>query len=114
MDEYSKRHRDRLNLVIHVAMASAFVVGALSLVYGVLVLEIAHGVLGVVMLGAALGVQGLGHKREKVPPEPFNGPGDFVRRIFVEQFVTFPRFVFSGRWTRSWSAAENGAPPELK
>jgi hypothetical protein len=29
------------------------------------------------------------------------GFGDFVTRFFVEQWVTFPRFVLSGGWYRN-------------
>ena len=52
----------------------------------------------VVVLGFAL--QGIGHKREAEQPVPFEGPADFVARIFTEQFVTFPRFVLTGHWLR--------------
>ena len=43
-------------------------------------------------------VQGAGHKKEPNPPLPFDGPGDFVKRIFSEQFYKFPKFVLSGKW----------------
>ena len=34
-------------------------------------------------------------------PMPFSGPDDVVTRLLVEQWVTFPRFVFSGGWYRN-------------
>ena len=46
-------------------------------------------------------MQGIGHKREAEPPVPFDGPGDFLARVFVEQFFTFPRFVLTGGWLRN-------------
>jgi len=49
--------------------------------------------------------QGRGHKLEEHPAEPFNGPGDFIRRILREQFITFPRFVLSGQWRQQFRAA---------
>jgi hypothetical protein len=51
---------------------------------------------------ASMVAQGVGHKREPVPPEPFKGPFDFVSRLICEQWVTFPRFVLSGGWARAW------------
>jgi hypothetical protein len=49
-------------------------------------------------------LQGIGHKREAAPPIAFEGPIDVVTRIFVEQFVTFPRFVLTGGWWRALRA----------
>ena len=46
-------------------------------------------------------LQGAGHKREAEAPVPFDGPLDFVGRVLVEQFITFPRFVLSGLWLRN-------------
>jgi hypothetical protein len=28
--------------------------------------------------------------------------GNAISRIFLEQWVTFPRFVLSGAWMRAW------------
>jgi len=49
----------------------------------------------------ALLLQGIGHKREAMPPQAFDGPLDFAKRILAEQFITFPRFVLSGGWMRN-------------
>jgi hypothetical protein len=49
-------------------------------------------------------LQGRGHKIEVNPPEPFTGPKNAVSRIFLEQWVTFPRFVLSGGWRRALNA----------
>ena len=50
---------------------------------------------------ASLVLEGRGHRREPETPTPFAGPIDFVSRFFVEQWITFPRFVLSGGWTRN-------------
>jgi hypothetical protein len=50
---------------------------------------------------ASIAIQGAGHKIEPNPPLPFAGPGDFVKRIFSEQFYKFPKFVLSGDWLRT-------------
>jgi hypothetical protein len=36
---------------------------------------------------------------------PFDGAGDVVSRLLVEQWVTFPRFVLSGGWGRNLRAS---------
>jgi len=42
--------------------------------------------------------EAIGHKREPVPTERFAGPMNLIGRLFFEQWITFPRFVLSGRW----------------
>jgi hypothetical protein len=100
--DYPRFHRDRVNLAIHVVMVPVFVVcvlGALgSLATGAWLPAAALAAGPVVSLAA----QGIGHKREPNPPLPFAGPGDFLKRIFVEQFYRFPGFLLSGRWLRAW------------
>lgn len=97
---YPDFHRDRRNLVLHLLTTPLFVGGTLAalaspwLGWGALA-----GGLGAMAL--ALAAQGRGHRLEGRPPEPFLGPGDFVGRLFVEQFVTFPRFVLSGKFFRA-------------
>jgi hypothetical protein len=55
-------------------------------------------------------LQGRGHRLEASRPLPFRGPGDVVARLFVEQWITFPRFVAGGGFAAAWRAA--GAPAE--
>jgi hypothetical protein len=57
---------------------------------------------GVLAMALAVGLQGRTHKGEHKPPEPFAGPIDVVARLFVEQWVTFPRFVLSGGFGLAW------------
>ena len=59
--------------------------------------------MGLALVGmvAAVVIQGRGHRREHETPTPFAGPIDFVSRFFAEQWVTFPRFVLSGGWSRN-------------
>jgi hypothetical protein len=54
---------------------------------------------------ASLVAQGVGHAKESVPPRPFKGPGDFLKRWFSEQYFIFPAFVLTGRWWRQYQAA---------
>lgn len=54
-----------------------------------------------VVMVVSMALQGRGHRIEAVPPEPFTSAGNAVARIFLEQWVTFPRFVVSGGWIRA-------------
>jgi hypothetical protein len=53
----------------------------------------------------SVALQGRGHRQESTPPEPFTSPVNAVSRIFLEQWVTFPRFVLSGGWSHAMRAA---------
>lgn len=89
-------HGDRLNLLIHLFAVPAFVAGHLLPLTGVL------GVLpggGLVILSLAL--QFVGHRREAVHSPPFRCVGDFLRRLYIEQWLNFWRFLFSGGWLRA-------------
>ncbi len=57
-----------------------------------------------------LALQGRTHRLEANPPIPFRGPGDVAARLFVEQWVTFPRFVLGGGFARAWHAASSPKP----
>ncbi|HSX63044.1 MAG TPA: Mpo1-like protein [Tahibacter sp.] len=100
---YADNHRDRVNLLLHIVAVPAFIAGILATVR-LLVAGLYVGA-GIAFVFAvfAFAVQGIGHKREAVAPIPFDGPLDFVGRVFVEQFVTFPRFVLSGQWARNFA-----------
>lgn len=100
---YGSNHRDRGNLLLHFVAVPAFVGAALAclscLIQG---FWFAAG-LSFLLMVVAFAAQGVGHKREREAPVPFDGPGDFLARVFVEQFITFPRFVLSGAWMRQLS-----------
>ena len=93
-------HRHRLNLVIHLFAVPLFVVGHLLFVAGLFsgkwLLIAAFGCVVVSIL-----LQKYGHSLERRQPPPFAGPRDFARRLYVEQFCNFWRFLFSGKWYAS-------------
>ncbi len=102
--DYSAKHRSRANLFIHIVAVPLFQIATVLVLYGVLhrmVLALALAVAGLVV---SVAVQGRGHRLEAEPPTPFAGTGDFVRRLLAEQWVTFPRFVLSGGWSRNLKA----------
>jgi hypothetical protein len=103
---YPDTHRERHNLAVHALTAPLFILGTCAVPLAPLVSTwwLAPGGLGAML--AAVVLQGRTHKREKVPPAPFRGPRDVLARLFVEQWVTFPRYVLSGEFARSWRAGK--------
>jgi len=104
---YPQAHRDRRNLALHAATAPLFVAGTCAVVLAPFS-SIWLLVFAVPALALPLAVQGRGHHLEAIPPSPFLGPADFASRLFVEQWVTFPRYVLGGGFARAWRQA--GAP----
>jgi uncharacterized membrane protein YGL010W len=98
---YSRNHRDRVNLLIHMIGVPTFIAGTLAFVTQAARAQWFGASVAAVVAVLGFAVQGIGHKRERIAPEPFAGPGDFVARVFAEQFITFPRFVLMGQWARN-------------
>ncbi len=104
---YSRNHRDRANLLIHMIGVPVFIAGVLAFVTQAARAQWFGAAFAMVVAVAGFAVQGIGHKRERIAPVPFAGPGDFVARVFAEQFITFPRFVLMGQWARNLADPEN-------
>jgi hypothetical protein len=97
-DGYPRYHQSRANLLIHIVAVPIFLVGTIVLVAAIVQSSLILLLVAVGCVVVALALQGRGHKLEAVPPDPFSGPFNFVSRLFLEQWVTFPRFVLSGGW----------------
>ena len=95
---YPKYHQARTNLLIHIVAVPLFLFGTVALVASAFQLSVVLLVLAIACIVVAVALQGRGHRLEPVPPEPFSGPLNFVSRLFLEQWATFPRFVLSGGW----------------
>lgn len=104
MERYVRAHSNRTNLAIHLLAVPVFVITLIPCITGLMLGHFALA--GLLALGPVLSMaaQGWGHRLETHAPEPFRGPLDVLRRILVEQFLTFPRFVVSGGWLRAWRA----------
>jgi len=102
--DYTAKHRDRGNLLLHAVAVPLFLVSTLALVGALVTRAPVAALVAVVGMGVSVALQGRGHRREREAPTPFDGAGDFVTRFFVEQWVTFPRFVLSGGWLRNFRA----------
>lgn len=99
---YPDNHRHPANLVLHLIAVPMFIIAALLILDGLFSLSFSSIAIGVIGLIAALGFQRHGHTLEKQAPEPFSDRGDAIKRLLVEQFITFPRFVLSGAWWKAW------------
>jgi hypothetical protein len=99
---YPRVHRSRANLLIHIVVVPLFLAGNVALVVALVSRSLALGAVSLVATVLSVILQGHGHKHEQVPPEPFTGPANAVSRIFLEQWITFPRFVISGKWLHAF------------
>lgn len=97
---YAERHQDRINLIIHIVAVPLFWWGALDAVGSVLFEGLFDAFCGIALMALSVFLQGLGHDREAIAPEPWAGAWIFVQRLAAEQFVNFPRYVVSGAWWR--------------
>jgi len=99
--DYAVKHRNRVNLILHVPAVALFWIGTIVLVGGAIHRALAEIAIAVACLIVSVAAQGRGHHLETDAPTPFAGAGDFVTRLFAEQWITFPRFVLSGGWYRA-------------
>jgi hypothetical protein len=97
-DGYPRVHRSRTNLLIHIVVVPLFLLGNVGLVVALLSLSWPLGAISLVVMVISVALQGRGHKQEQIPPDPLTGPANAISRILLEQWVTFPRFVLSGKW----------------
>jgi hypothetical protein len=95
---YPQFHQNKLNLVIHILTVPVFVGSLFNVVWSLAHLWLVNAAFSSLGMVIAFAAQAFGHKREKNPAIPFEGAGDAFSRIFVEQLITFWRFVFSGKW----------------
>ena len=103
---YPRYHQSRANLVVHVLVVPLFLAANILLVVALARAWWLAVLLSLAAMAVSIALQGRGHGQEAVPPEPFTGPLNAVARIFLEQWITFPLFVFSGGW---WKAMRNAA-----
>lgn len=105
---YPPAHRNRKNLLAHALTAPVYVAGTVALVAGPLAGSVWLALAGLAAMGGVMVIQGRTHRAEHGRPSPFRSPLDLVQRLFVEQWVTFPRYVLSGEFARAW----RGEPPK--
>ena len=104
--DYVAKHRDRGNLLIHIAAVPLFQLATLGLIGALVCRSVTGAVIAIAAMGVALVLQGRGHRREAEAPTPFDGAADFLSRFVAEQWITFPRFVLSGAWSANLRRAQ--------
>lgn len=100
-DGYPRYHQSRTNLLLHIVVVPLFLAGNVALVVGLVGGSFLGAGLGAMAMVASAALQGIGHRTEPVPPEPFTSRSNAVARLFLEQWINFPRFVLSGKWLRA-------------
>ncbi len=93
-------HKNAANLMIHLFAVPLFVLGHFLLIVGV-IFNLWFILAGIFSIVISLLLQSFGHSLEANRVPPFAGLGDFLRRLYVEQFCNFWRFMFSGQWFKS-------------
>jgi len=106
-DGYPLYHQAKANLLIHIILVPVFLVGNLVLLTGLASRSWPSALAGLAAMALSFAAQGYGHGRESNPSIPFTGPANALARIFLEQWITFPRFVFSGGWSRALRIASS-------
>ena len=106
--DYFRVHANRRNLILHLVAVPVFIVSFPCFIVAAVRLEFALASMSFAAMILALFLQGAGHRLEANAPRAFAGPGDFLRRWFTEQYVTFPLFVVSGKWLRQFRG--DGSP----
>jgi Protein of unknown function (DUF962) len=99
--DYGVYHRGRLNLLIHIVAVPIFLIGNVCLVVALVQRALPMAAVCLTPMVVSIGLQGLGHKHELVSTVPFTNPVNALLRIFIEQWITFPKFVASGGWLRA-------------
>lgn len=98
---YERYHRSRSNLWLHIFAVPLFLSGNVGLVGALVRLAPIPAISSLACMVVSIVLQGRGHRAEENPPIPFDGPLNAVGRIFLEQWINFPRFVLSGGWSRA-------------
>jgi hypothetical protein len=104
---YPRYHTNRTNLLLHIVVVPAFEIGAVVVVAAAFELSFSLLIVGSACMLVSMIAQGRGHKLEAAPPEPFTGPGNFIGRLLLEQWINFPRFVLSGKWLENLHHAKD-------
>ncbi len=101
---YHLYHASKLNLLLHIVFVPLFVWANVGLIASLLRGQLVAVVAAAIVMLLAFAFQGIGHKGESVPSVPFSSVGSAIKRILIEQWITFPKFVISGAWLKALRA----------
>ena len=99
--DYRSFHQSRVNLLLHIVVVPLFLIANVALVLALLQGNWTRAAMALVVMALSFAVQGVGHGKEPNPSIPFSSPANAFGRIFVEQWINFPRYVLSGAWYRA-------------
>lgn len=102
---YLRHHRSRANLLLHIVVVPLFILANAVAVVALVERAWLIAAIAIAAMAVSVALQGRGHRQEPTPPEPFTSLLNAVLRIFLEQWVIFPRFVLSGGWSHAMRAA---------
>ena len=98
---YAQYHVSKFNLLLHIACVPLFLWGNVALVVSLFKGQWMGVVASAVTMLVAFFAQGLGHKFERTAAVPFSSFSNAIKRVFLEQWFTFPKFVISGLWLKA-------------
>ena len=90
---YHRYHRSMVNIAIHLIAVPLFIVAFLFLIVSLVFFNLPTLLWSISALMLAMLLQAIGHQKEHLAPEKFTGVSNFIVRLLLEQFVTFPKFV---------------------
>jgi 2-hydroxy-palmitic acid dioxygenase Mpo1-like protein len=107
---YADRHRNKVNLLIHIVTVPLVWIAGIQVVGSLLLMLSGLGafkilVWAVILIAIALFAQSHGNSMEATKPAPITDWKEFALNAAAEQFVTFPRFVLTGTWLRNFQTA---------
>jgi len=105
MNTYAQVHTHRTNLLIHLIAVPLFIAAHFGLIFWIVQQKPLLALMWIGLIVVSLGMQRQGHSLEPRKPAPFRNGLDFVIRLYIEQFYTFPQFVLSGKFRENWLAA---------
>lgn len=97
-DGYQCIHATQVNFVAHLITVPVFMAGTIGFFCAAATLSVGYCLISLFAMLAAVAAQGWGHKKEDCPPAPFTSRGNAFIRIFLEQWVTFPKYALHTAW----------------
>ena len=111
---YPRYHRSRNGLLAHILLVPVFLVANVWLIAALVRGSWLVALTAAAAVVASIALQGVGHRFEALPPEPFTGAANSVLRILLEQWVTFPGFVLIGGWSSALRRASTAQPAAVE
>ena len=99
--DYHQFHQSKVNLIIHIITMPIFALATLATVFFAIQLNWLAALGSIFAVIVAFGLQGIGHAQEKNPSIPFASPAQAIKRILLEQFVSFPKYLLTGGFSKA-------------